>query len=79
MLALAQPPSDADPRSTRRRDVLVAMRDGSWREAVVWAWAWNSVGRPVEWRCRMEIGGHASWYVYDHRLIRPADALVWAG
>lgn len=70
LLVPAPPPQTTDPCSTRRRDALVAMRDGSWEEAVVWAWTWNEVGRPVQWRCQVEIGGHVSWYVHDYGLIR---------
>ncbi|MEY9965015.1 hypothetical protein ABIA33_003057 [Streptacidiphilus sp. MAP12-16] len=49
------------------------MRDGSWEEGVVWAWSWNAAGRPVQWRCQVELGGHVSWYVHDGRLMRIAD------
>ncbi|MBF9072716.1 hypothetical protein [Streptacidiphilus fuscans] len=73
LLLRAEPPTGGDPCSTRRRDAVVAMRDGSWEEAVVWAWAWNESGRPVRWRCQVEVGGHVSWYRHDGRLIRPVD------
>ena len=71
LLVRAEPPGPAEPCSTRRREVLVAMEDGSWEEAVVWAWTWNEAGRPVRWRCQVEVGGHVSWYVHDDRVIRP--------
>ena len=71
LLVRAEPPGPTDPCSTRRREVLVAMDDGSWEEAVVWAWTWNEIGRPVQWRCQIEVGGHISWYVHDDRVIRP--------
>ena len=73
LLTRADPPGDGDLCSTRRREVVVAMRDGSWVEAVVWAWCWPATGRPV-WRCQVEAGGHVSWYLFDDRLIRPVDA-----
>ncbi len=57
----------------RRRDIHVAMRDGTWQDSVAWIRAWNTAGRPVVWRCQIEIGGHAAWYVYrgdDLRVVR---------
>ena len=69
LLGRAEPPACTDPCSTRRRDVLVAMADGSWQEAVAWAWSWNASGQPVQWRCQVEIGGHVSWYAYRAELI----------
>ncbi|WP_152626859.1 hypothetical protein [Streptacidiphilus carbonis] len=72
LLTWAEPPGAGDLCSTRRRDVLVAMRDGTWEEAVVWAWSWPQGGRPI-WKCQVEAGGHVAWYTYDDRLIRPLD------
>ncbi|WP_152628235.1 hypothetical protein [Streptacidiphilus neutrinimicus] len=72
-LRCAAAPAAADPCSTRRRDALVAMADGTWEEAVVWAWTWNGEGRPVEWRCQIEVGGHVRWYLHDESLIRTLD------
>jgi hypothetical protein len=73
LLARAEPPADGDTCSTRRRDAVVAMRDGGWEEAVVWAWTRNGTGPPPQWRCQIEVGGHISWYVHDSRLIHPMD------
>lgn len=73
LLNQADAPTEDDQCSTRRRDALVAMRGGSWQEAVVWAWTWNSTGRPVHWRCQVEIGGHVAWYEYVDALIRTSD------
>jgi hypothetical protein len=73
LLVRAEPPAATDVCSTRRREVMVAMSDGSWEEAVVWAWTWNETGRPVRWRCQVEVGGHVSWYLYDDRVIRAVD------
>ncbi|WP_327292914.1 hypothetical protein [Streptomyces sp. NBC_01198] len=71
-LTRAEPPGEGDPCSTRRRDVVVATRDGGWEEGVVWAW--SGQGRPpVRWRCQLEVGGHISWYVHDELLIHPVE------
>lgn len=72
-LSCAAAPGRDEPCSTRRRDAYVAMVDGSWEEAVVWAWTWNAEGKPVRWRCQVEIGGHVRWYSYDEHLIRTLD------
>lgn len=71
LLTRAEPPADGDRCSTRRRDVVVAMSDGGWEEAVLWAWTCDETGRPVRWRCQIEVGGHVSWYVHDRLLIHP--------
>ena len=79
LLVRAEPPGAGDLCSTRRRDALVAMHDGSWEEAVVWAWSWNDSGRPVRWCCQVEVGGHISWYRHDDRYIRAADGPTAGG
>jgi len=71
-LVSAEPPALAEHYSSRRREVYVALADGSWKEAVAWAWTWNEAGRPVQWRCQLEIEGRVSWYAYDYRSIEPA-------
>lgn len=69
LMARAEPPGDGEVCSTRRRDVVVAMRGGDWEEAVLWAWTRSGVGLPAGWRCQVEVGGHVSWYVHDEGLI----------
>lgn len=75
LLVRAEPPGDGERCSTRRRDVVVAVRAGGWEEAVVWAWAGGDggAGGTVQWRCQIEVGGHISWYVHDDRLIHRLD------
>jgi hypothetical protein len=73
LLVRAQPPGAGDPCSTRRRDVMVAMRDGSWEEAVLWAWTPIGASHPTRWRCQLEVGGHVSWYVHEEQAIRACD------
>lgn len=52
------------------RSALVGLQGGTWCEAVVWAWTWNATGRPVQWRCQIEVAGIVHWYYHDDRLLR---------
>lgn len=70
LLLRAAPPGPTEPYSSDRREVLVATGGGRWSKAVIWAWAWNEIGRPVRWRCQLEVEGQVGWYCHDGRLIR---------
>ncbi|MEY9961362.1 hypothetical protein [Streptacidiphilus sp. MAP5-52] len=57
--------------STSARPVLLAVRSGGWAAARVLAWTWNPTGKPVLWRCAVDLDGTVVWLGYDARLMRP--------
>lgn len=68
---VAAPQEDA-VWSLAPRMVELAVRGGGWAVARVLAWAWNPAGRPVLWRCAVDLGdGVVTWLLYDCRLMRP--------
>ncbi|WP_042404776.1 hypothetical protein [Streptacidiphilus carbonis] len=70
-------PPDADAVwSTSARTVLLAVRGGGWTVARVLAWTWNPTGKPVVWRCAVDLGGTVGWFGYDARWLRPVPCSV---
>lgn len=73
LLRPVDPPDAGAAWSTSARPVLLAVRGGGWASARVLAWTWNPSGRPVVWRCVVDLGDdRVGWYAYDARLVRPA-------
>jgi hypothetical protein len=69
------PPDSDSVWSTLERTMLLATRGGGWIPARVLAWTWNPTGRPVLWRCAVDLGDdRVCWYGYDARQMRPAPA-----
>jgi hypothetical protein len=72
LLRPVDPPDTDVMWSTSARTVLLAVHGGGWARARVLAWTWNPAGRPVLWRCAVDLGDdHVGWYGYDARLMRP--------
>lgn len=74
---VAAPDEDA-VWSLAPRAVELAVRGGGWAVARVLAWAWNPTGKPVVWKCAVDLGSTVIWFGYDARLLRPADAAALA-
>jgi hypothetical protein len=70
---VAAPDEDA-VWSLAPRTVELAVRGGGWAVARVLAWTWNPTGKPVLWKCAVDLGGTVVWFGYDARLLRPAGA-----